>query len=281
MKKKIDIDTLMKLFHLFADKKWTEFENYKDVLDRFAQILKNLKPNQSELILELTERYIWQSFNEYHSNLVKLFKSLHETHLENKTKIYIFPVKKLVDEEETKSGDVVQYTLKGILPLMSKYDNIEKIPLKKFEEISEENLKLEDDEFIVFVDDFIGSGNTLDETLGKIEENETFENKFAILTSVIQEETRNNLENNGTSLFYAKSVKKGITNYYENEELDLKISIMEDIEKRIPNISGYKFGYEKSEGLVTLLRTPNNTFPIFWMDFQPSKEKIKAPFSRY
>jgi hypothetical protein len=58
------------------------------------------------------------------------------------------------------------------------------------------------------------------------------------------------------------------------------LSIMTEIEKLIPG-NHFSFGYNQSEALITLMRTPDNTFPIFWKEHKKSGEFYDAPFSRY
>lgn len=43
----------------------------------------------------------------------------------------------------------------------------------------------------------------------------------------------------------------------------------------------YSFGYKESEALVTMTRTPNNTFPLYWFEAKLDKNnKWQAPFPR-
>ena len=51
---------------------------------------------------------------------------------------------------------------------------------------------------------------------------------------------------------------------------------MQDLENKFQFKDYVKFGYGQSEGLISLIRTPNNTFPIFW-DGENNKN---APFER-
>lgn len=281
MDKKVHLNSIMQLFILFTEKKWIEIDSYKDVLKRFGNLIDSLTNEQTDLLLELTERYTWLSYNQYHSILRKLFIDLHKSKLENVTKLYLFPIKKIGDEDEVKSGDIVQYMLKGILSFIDEYESIEIVLLKKFDELSNETLDLKESEYIVFVDDFIGSGKTLDSTMKIALENKTIDNNFSILSTIIQEGTIKNLVEKDIHVLYGKSAKKGISEYYENDELDNKIKIMHEIESKIPGVKNYRFGFEKSEGLATLMRTPNNTFPIFWKEYMHKKEKLKPPFPRF
>ncbi len=52
------------------------------------------------------------------------------------------------------------------------------------------------------------------------------------------------------------------------------------MEKRIPAASFFSLGYNRCEALITLARTPDNTFPIFWKKYKIGKQSFDAPFSR-
>ena len=76
-------------------------------------------------------------------------------------------------------------------------------------------------------------------------------------------------------------MNKGISDFYTSEDLADKQCIMKQIEDRIHKVEKYRFGYEGSEALITLIKTPNNTFPVFWKDYKTKDGDIKAPFSRF
>ena len=72
--------------------------------------------------------------------------------------------------------------------------------------------------------------------------------------------------------------EKGISDYYLGETLDENKDLMVEIEKNLGTKREYRFGYGDSESLVTMCRTPNNTFPIFW---QENNNMKVAPFPRF
>jgi len=280
-KTKVELNTILKLFEIFTNKKWIEIAGYEESLSRFGELIDNLKSEQIELILELTERYRWFSLNEYHSQLRILLKNLHNSHLNGINKVYLFPIIKPKDEMNTKSGHAVMYMLDSIKPSIPEYTNIDFIKLNGFEDLAPEKLNIQEGKILLLVDDFIGSGGTLNSTLDEIEKNDSIKENFIILSVMIQEDTNNNLINNQIRTVIGESTKKGISSYYEGEDLSYKSSIMNEIERLIPKVKDYRFGYEKSEALVTMVKTPNNTFPIFWKDFQKKGKIYKAPFARY
>lgn len=280
-KTKVELQTILKLFEIFSNKKWTEIDGYEESLSRFGELIDILKNNQIELILELTNRYRWFSLNEYHSQLRQLLKKLYKQLIPGLNRIYLFPIIKPKDELDTKSGHAVMYMLDAIKPSIPEYAHIEFVKLNQFEDLKEDKLNLQPNEMLLLVDDYIGTGGTLDSTLAEVHKNKTTKTHFAILSVIIQEETQKKLDFNKIVNIFGETTKKGITHYYSGDELENKTSIMDDIEKHIPKVKRYKFGFEKSEALVTMVKTPNNTFPIFWKDFHKKGEFYKAPFARY
>lgn len=281
MNTKIELNKIVKLFTIFHQKKWVEIDGFDDNISRFGELIDNLKSEQVELLITLTERYRWYSYNEYHSQLRALLKELHTKHLKGIDKIYLFPIIKPKDEENTKSGHAIMYFLDSIKASLPQYEEIDFELLKKFEDLNPENLKLKENEILLLVDDYIGSGGTLNASLSELGKNKTLTERFVILTVMIQESTKKKLDGDNIKNVVGEITNKGISDHYEGNELKKNTELMEQMEKTIPKVKNYKFGYESSEALVTMIKTPNNTFPIFWKDYQRKGKAFKAPFARY
>lgn len=272
----------MKLYSLFSDKRWNEIEGNKIVFENFCKLTDNLTDEQTELIFELTERYKWITYNEYNSNLTRLLNKIYDNELEKIKTVYLFPIIKPEDEDKIKSGNNIIYMIRGIKPFIDKYDKIDFKELNKFDMINEDNLNLKENELLLLLDDYVGSGETLKSTLNEVLKNKSLKNEKIIVTSlVIQQDTVNFLDSIGIRHYSSDIVIKEITQRYKSPLLEEKIRIMEEIEKLIPGGRLFSFGYEQSEALVTLIRTPDNTFPIFWKEHRKNGEKYKAPFPRY
>lgn len=55
---------------------------------------------------------------------------------------------------------------------------------------------------------------------------------------------------------------------------------MRNIENRIfSKVGDYSLGFKESESLISLLRTPDNTFPIFWNNYKKNIN-LRPPFPR-
>ena len=173
--------------------------------------------------------------------------------------------------------------LSGLKSSLVEYDDVDYKQLNKFNSFKREVFSLESNEIIVLVDDYVGTGSTLSETIEEIKKqnNEITNENFVVLSIAMQNETYKNLKKIGIKCCVSNIIKKGITEYYTGEQLIEKINVMNKIENYIPKIKGYRMGYKKSESLITLIKTPNNTFPIFWKNFTKRNVEFKAPFSRF
>ena len=281
MSKKIELNTVMKLFTIFVNKKWTAIDGYDDVLNRFGELVNALKEEEIELIMDLTEKYHWMTYNEYHTSLRTLLKKLLLESLTDKSRLFLFPIIKPSDEKKIKSGHAVMYMLDSIKSSISGFKNIEFILLNEFKDLEEKALSLTNNDFLILVDDYIGTGKTLTSTLSEIKKNTSINDNYAILTVAIQNEAKDLLDVQGIKYYNYLDLLKGISSHYDSPELEERLATMKRIENRIPKVRKFRLGFEKSEALITLIRTPNNTFPIFWKGIDNDGVEIEAPFQRH
>jgi hypoxanthine-guanine phosphoribosyltransferase len=277
----MDITSITKLYTIFSDKKWTDKEGNKIVFSNFCKLLLNLNESQRELIIDLAERYTWITLSEYQSKLINILESVENEKMEGIKKIILFPVMKPEDEKKTKSGHTILYMLKAIKPLLTRYKEIDFIEIESYETIKSSNFKLKDTDAVFLLDDYLGSGETIEATLKEVLSNRNIEPKqLNVISIASQFDSTEFLKNIGVAYYTDLITKKGISDYYKSPELEEKIEIMTEIEKLIPG-NHFSFGYNQSEALITLMRTPDNTFPIFWKEHKKSGEFYDAPFSRY
>lgn len=275
---------LHKLGQIFEEKKWNEKEDYEKVFNSFLNlhniILK--EKDEFELFFELLKNFQWISLCEYYGLCKKVLTELLESLSLRKGiphKLYIFPIIKERHHKNTKSGHVITYIIKSIIPRINSKITIEDI--NNFCDL--ENLSLKKESFIL-VDDFIGSGETLENCLSKIKSiNKDLHDNSYILTLAITKHSLDKFKN--YNIFYDIEVLKGITDFYTGNTLNQKKTLMQDIEQRAFNttwLKEYSFGHNQQECLINLLRCPDNTFPIFWGTYKKSiLETVKPPFPRY
>jgi hypothetical protein len=279
MKNKLEL--LLKFQTIFEEKGWTQIDGYDEKLDRFGLLIDSLKLEEINLLLELTHLYEWMSYNDYHNNLRRLLTKVLNDSLPKKSRLIIFPIIKPTDEGEVKSGHVVMKMLESIKPSIKGFKTIELKLLKEFRDLRPEKLEMSENDFLILVDDYIGSGKTLNKTLSEVKKNSTLNSNYAIVSMAIQDHAKLFLEENEITHYYSMLLNKGISDNNNSPNLEEKLEIMRAIENKIPKVTKYRLGYEKSEALITLMRTPNNTFPIFWKGIVSKGVEIDAPFQRY
>lgn len=280
-KLKMDVTTITKLYTIFNDKKWTDKEGNKIVFSNFCNLLSNLNETQRELIIDLAERYTWITLSEYQSKIINILDTVEKEKLEGIRKIILFPIMKPEDEKKTKSGHTILYMIRAIKPLLTKYKEIQFEEIESYDIIKSKDFKLKDSDTIFLLDDYLGSGETIEATIKEILSNKNIETaKLNVISIATQSDSSEFLKNIGVAYYTDLITQKGISDYYKSPQLEEKVKIMTEIEKLIPG-NHFSFGYNQSEALITLMRTPDNTFPIFWKEHKKSGEIYEAPFSRY
>lgn len=273
------IESIIQLNKIFKDKNWNSKDFDSSVFENFCRLLDNLNESQRELIIDLTKRYHWVPREDYRDNLLSVLNSVPILNLKNIKKIYFFPIVREEDEKKVKSGHTLLYDVKTYKNSLSNYRNIEFNIKNIFHDLKD--LKIKDDELLFLIDDFIGSGETLEQCITYIKTKMELDvSKTYIISIATQKEIFEKIKNEGYSFFSNYICKKGISDNFTDDDLLTRKTCMLEIEKMIPGGRHFSFGYNASEALLTLARTPDNTFPIFWKEHKKNKIKYKAPFSR-
>ena len=287
--KALPLSEVYRLDKIFLKKGWpkeTCFDN--KVFDNFCKTLAKYTPEQRELIFSLTNDFIWIQpenympyFDELFSEFISSynFESKPESISEEKSKsnkksrpkIRLCPLLAKDDTNKVKSSTTLLYLIKGqIKAIQKKYSNydifIKDDPTKNIK--NEENNRI-----FCLVDDFLGTGKTAENAVSILNENGVSTNRIVVLVLVGMKEGIEFLRTKNIAVFAHFICNKGITGNKNDTD---KLRIMEEIEKEIKVKKEYNFGYESSESLVRMIRTPNNTFPFFWL----WREKHDAPFPR-
>lgn len=287
MKKKskntLSADYILKINNIFKKNNWNieETENKNESLfNRYCQRVLDIGENEKRnLFLELSERYLWLPQEKYLECLMITLKKLLDNiiNFTENIVIYVMPLIAPEDIGKVKSSLMLSYLFNDVK--IKHDDTLGKYRFQLlYGGISDiKKLISGNNNYILLVDDFIGTGKTAEKCILNLGIDKTLYNKIKIISLVAQEEGINYISRHGIQIFSYSIRKKGITDYYSNEELNKKTELMKQIETKMSVKHEYRFGYGKSESLVTMCRTPNNTFPIFWEE----KGNMKiAPFPR-
>ncbi|HVS92169.1 MAG TPA: hypothetical protein VHE59_09070 [Mucilaginibacter sp.] len=273
-------EAIMAISRIFKTKKWFDKDNRELAFDGFCRLFTSLEPNQRELIVELADNYHWISHGEYQDRIIEAMQAISIDELSDVEKIYFFPIIKPGDENKAKSGDHLLYIIKAFKQMMPNYSHTQFEYLKTFEQIT--NLRLTPQERLFLVDDYIGSGETFDQCLIEIKKNPTLlSSLIKIVCIAVQEETQINLVMDGYAILTTLVLKRGISDFNVPPYIEEKKNLMREIERHIPGAKSFSLGYNETEALVTMARTPDNTFPVFWKKFRKEGKYFEAPFARY
>jgi hypothetical protein len=279
----VTIDDVARLSVIFAQKKWKIDENLpgKDttVFERFIKLMEKFNPEERDLLFFQIERFVRIEFVEYVESLNRIADELCKS--DNFDKIIVIPMKNRKDfaKQATKSGDLISYLLQTMLTARGKI-------VYTFTDISAKLIRSKlagDVSLIIGVDDFIGSGKTAIEFIENVEDlYKIYKPSIYVASICALDVGYNRIKEKTENVFVDVRVNRGISDVAEWDEktkIQQKI-VMTGIESNIRIGDEYKFGFMKSEALVKMIRTPNNTFPIYWCSTDQSGASWPSPFPR-
>ncbi len=256
--------TLLK--DLFKLKGW-ECDPDRDIsqFSKFVKTLSLLDNKQQLYLIDMTKDFLWYDSTKYRDMTIdalqKLRASVGDRH------IFFAQCLPQADASKNKSSSHVLYGLED------KYISyhVDMGSYKRLNHVSEANeqMLLDDEAVLVLVDDFVGTGETAQKALSELSiyypRLRDFSN-VKVLSLVVQKTGFELLTSMKLDVFYAKKVGKAISDLpVSDDEKYERICMMQSIERRIKGLEEkFKFGYEGSEALVSMIRCPNNTFPIYW-----------------
>ena len=266
---------LLKLKNLFDKQHWDIEEDQElSYFERYVRTLSNLKEDQQDFIIGMTERFLHLSQSDYPKRLVNPVRELRAAY-PNDNLLFACCLPKS-DIGKVKSGMAVLYQFKGAT-IKSKVDLGKHYIVESFSPELISRVNVEGSHFVL-VDDFIGTGETakgaieyIHELFPSLKDN----NRISILSIVAMQQGIDAISSTGATVFTSTTCNRGISDYYTGDELNKAKDTMDAIEQSIKKLEPeFRFGYGQSEALVCMERCPNNTFPIYWYT------KHDAPYER-
>jgi hypothetical protein len=245
---------------VFINNGWSLSDQQK--FDRFCATLAILSKKQQDLYLELTQNFlVYENVSSYRTGILNTFSNLDTSSIE---KIFIYPLLAEEDLNKNKSSLFVHYQFKD-----ARFDLPDDVDDKLvFHDRPGEGLpqNLNEKHKIVLVDDFIGTaGTALSAVAYLCKKKNVDKNKIIILSLVAQQQGLDILRNEGLVVFAHIIRNKGISDNYSQKTKTNHLATMKKIEDILSVQPNYQFGYGHSEALVKVVRTPNNTFPVYWI----------------
>lgn len=292
--KRISLEKLSAIEDLFNKKKWKiNQDNSVSLFHRYCSRFGEFDDKQQNFFYDLTLRF--KNYDQNYFEKIELFwMSYYEFVEANKSvldginKIIFLPlvnpfVENGIKSEDTykpkaKSGDMILADLHSYEIYDAEIPHSDKFyfcndGMKDFNKFYEE-----ENSFVIFVDDYIGSGGTAVKVINKyIREIKKLDN-VAIITLVSQKDGIKEVWDNANVKVYSyEKLERGISDYYPSEEIEERKKMIKNMGKKIGGNSNYYLGYKNTEALLSLYgKSPNNTFSIFWH----STSSSIAPFPR-
>ena len=270
----LSLSNIIKLNMLFLHKRWKKDINGINIFDEFASTLSDLTDDQKEMLFTLTNEYTLVSLSEYNKFFFQAFDDAFKYAVKKGvSSIKITPLLPEKDFGKSKSSQVVFYQLKAIHHVFDeKYKDVKISFIGSPSTID----KVKKNELICLVDDFSGTGETAEEAIGYYDGKGIPLNQIIVVTLFSMSEGKNALDSKGIKLFTSQELLKGISDRTDGKR-DRYLAEMNSIEQRIGVGEDLTYGYGHSEALISLCRTPNNTFPIFWLKNEMNEH---PPFRR-
>ena len=270
----LSIKDFARIQEVFERKNWP-IEDYfsDDVFENFCNMLAGLAPEQCDLVITLTEKFLWiqeSSYIKHFSAAFDMFVNSYD--FSRGKKIYICPLLPEEDFGKSKSSVSLLYFVKAHLDAIQRKYSTFSITYADLPNAVKLDM-IKEGYTLCLIDDFIGTGETVERATQYFIDLGISKSMMAIVSLVSMKCGLSVLNNNGYRTFTDISCDKGISSEGDKSQIEL----MKSIEESIKVFDDYKFGYKGSEALVRMMRTPNNTFPIYWL--RNEKNKF-APFPR-
>lgn len=274
---KISAETLLKLKSVFE---YLEWDTRTDpAFNRFSETLEFLTVQQQTFLLDLTKKFLRIDIGKYHIYLKKALEKIDHSTLENIETIYVSPLIAKKDLGKSKSSSMMARFLVGRELNAKEILGVKSLSL--IDRMSSSKMPVSDKWLFILVDDFIGTGETAEEAIDEfLVDFGVDKSKLIVLSLVSQEVGCNKILDKGIAFVCAEIRKKGISGEFPSPMKEEFIDIMTSIEDIIKVKDEFRLGYKGSEALVTMDRTPNNTFPVYWLEKKIQGRKFTAPFPR-
>lgn len=237
--------------------------------ERLCKRLGRLKDDEQTLFLDLLEKFKVIPLVSYVASFLAIleYSKLLDFCIENDIRtLYVVPLLKEEDFNKLKGSCILSalVEVQGRMSSMFNKDSIDVYYLAPSEYIG---CNKNASSHVLFIEDYIGSGKTASEAVKNFEDvcNLSYKD-YTIITLASSEIGVETLKkgNEGIRIFSGVLQKRGISGQYNNCIEEKYIAMMHSMTHKLGLKSNKYLGYTHSQALITLNRTPNNTFPVFW-----------------
>lgn len=296
-KSNINPTTIRKLQTVFQNKQWRlpkeeeikgfdeiEIEDrfpYQSIYNNFIKFLSCLDKNEQDLVLDLSEDFLHCPSLKYKFLFRDSILQIPTEVIENSSSIILIPLLAPKDFGKVKSPVEALYSFQySILRKVEPFKNKPSFSYTLPTLLREKHIN-RDNSLIIYFDDFIGSGESALNALNFYEwnlKNDT--DKVVVASLVAQENGIENIAKAGYDCFSAITRNRCISDSAKFGNKFKTIRTIRKIENRMRVSKNYRLGYKRGQALVSMIRTPNNTLPIYWQRRMPDGKKWDGIFTR-
>lgn len=276
-----------RLASVFADNGWNlskddgAFKYYKTLYHKFYNFLYSLSTEEQDLMLPLISIYHYCPAGRYDSLVWQMAEEINAKWEDKFESLFILTLTKPEDAGHSKGASFIVSHMRD-QALQEEY-NLTRKPLYLYENQNLLNTKNNDREnsLVVFVDDFIGSGETATETIQYYIDNiKKDSDKVIVISFVAMQAALKSIAAIGVEITTFVQLPKGITESGLFEDIESAKDLMLHLEEKLAIPAFLQLGYEQSEATATMMRTPDNTFPVFWYPENAAGGESLAPLPR-
>ena len=279
----VDLGLVNQVRQIFAAQNWpiAEEDSFNDEgpFERTMKMLTQLDKQEANLVLNLLARFVRIEHAQYLAEMKKLVIDLVKNVAPQR--VVIVPIRSLKDSKKkiSNSGDMM-----GIVARTAFAGS--PVPVKSYSDLEATEIRTVVGKpgcYVLGVDDFIGTGKTatsfIDHYAGMFPGQLP---RLKLASLVCLERGAQAIQDRGCDLYCLHRLGRGISDYaaWSSSDKGRNVGTMVKIEDRIGVQTEYRMGYGASEGLVKMMRTPNNTFPVFWMTKRYNRAPWPATFPR-
>jgi phosphoribosylpyrophosphate synthetase len=257
------------------------FKYYKTLFQKFYTFLLSLSSKEQDLILPLISIYHYCPTGRYDSLVWQMAERINSIWGDEYEELFILTLTKPEDAGHSKGASFLVSHMRD-QALQEEYDLTRK-PLYLYENqnLLETKHKDRNNSLVVFVDDFIGSGETATETIQYYLDNlKKASDKVIVFSFVAMQAALESIAAIGVEFITFSKLPKGITESGLFEDKDSAKDLMLRLEEKLGIPAFLQLGYEQSEATATMMRTPDNTFPVFWYPKKGDGSRSFAPMKR-
>lgn len=274
----LSLERLISIGEAFRHKGWSieSDEEIKAAFDSTLELSAILSHEDFQIFLQFLRNFERIEWGSYVYRLSKAFDKVPEK-WRNVNHARIIPLISPKNIGEAKSGAMLVYPFYHKIISKISYKSVE-----KYDNYSNVQKRVTKDDFVTFIlDDFIGTGQTASEFLEFYTQNYLSYNEKLVFISIAGMESGiQHIQSLGHEVYVDYVARRAIADIMPENKRSEAYLFADFIQSQIHCSKNFTLGFRRSEALVTLIRTPNNTLPMFWHDSRNPNFVWRAPFPR-